>query len=149
MTREWVPETYLDEVTPPPRDTAQDWIEPGPFGGWRLAGWEDVGVEPHDLSDGEMLPFHWTEHFGHAVFTVEDGKWSVSRQPPEGTTHICVGGDPDTLYYGDSIDGFAKQYLDGGTEDVETELDYYTWSDSPIIYEFRDGKLHVVEPATA
>lgn len=143
----WIPSDYMDEVIPTPRKSPSDWIVQLPGDGvFALAPCEEEDEPTHLLKNGDLVKFDWMEDHGRAEFTVRDGKWSVDRQPPPETTHICEIGNPDSLSY-EGIEVFAKNWLSVDHDDTETTLFYYTWSEQSEVYEFRDGKFIPAPPA--
>lgn len=148
--RRWVPQDYVDEITPRPRERADDWIVTLPGDAYALAPIDEGETPERFLHAGDRVLFDWTESHGEADFTVEaDGTWSVDRRPPEDVTHIYVIGDVETLAYG--VDGpaalaeFAANMIENGAGAGTERIAYYTWSDPAVEFEFRAGAFHPVE----
>jgi hypothetical protein len=152
--RMWIPADYLDEVMPPPTASPDDWIYrvPGDVYALKPGDYLADAAPPRILCDGDIVEFEWTEDFGAAVFCIDEaGNWSVDRQPPPETTHVCECGDPDTLAYGhhgaEALAEFAEQFR--GEVPDETTIHYYTWSESPTKFRFQAGKFTAVEGTLA
>ncbi len=136
MCRKWVPSDYVDEITPPPRETPDAWIE----GGNALAAFDDA-APPRPLAEGEIVRFSWVETLGAVTITIaEDGSWTSNPpipETPEGAAfHIWEPYDPDTLSF--DVDSFVAQWfeLDGpGEIDAET----YAWSTENTPHRFHAG----------
>lgn len=152
MSREWVPECYVDEVSPPPRASASDWVMKLPGDAYALAPFDVGEDEPHRvLHDGDVVRFHWTEHFGTATLLIgEGGSWSVDCEPPEPVTHVCAIGDAETLAYGagrGALEEFVRQWIENDAEPAAIAVAYYTWSETPTSFEFRGGAFRQIAGA--
>jgi len=139
-----VPEIYLDETTPPPRATPDDWIVrkgdafmidngPGFYD-------EDEESEALRLNHGERVAFSRLYTYPDATLTfLENGKYRCAA--PEGAEHVMVACEPQTMM--DSVDQLAA-YLreDGdGNPGDEYELKFYTWTDENWFFDAEAGKF--------
>ena len=83
--RLWVPEDYVDEMSPKPRAHPTDWLVALPGGGHALdadhLGWPS---EPERLADGAIVAFAWTAYYGRALVTAE---WTARRM-------VCASWSP-------------------------------------------------------
>lgn len=143
--RKWVPESYVDEISPPGRSSPSAWIVSVPGDAYALAPCDEHEPgEPQILRDGAVVQFAWTESFGEAMFLVgEDRKWTVDREPPEGVTHVCYVGDPDSMGYGKgraALENFAVNWIENEPDPgQEMMIKYYAWSEAPVHFVFNGG----------
>jgi hypothetical protein len=152
MARKWLPHIYVDESSPPGRDTPSDWIAPDTAGLPRLAPADDDHTDADDppvpLSDGDIVPFAWIETYGHAKFELhEDGTFTCDMaMPPDpagGHALVWISGDPDTM--AGSLHELAINLTDDGEIAEHFIVQFYGYSDRPVPHEFRDGAFHAIE----
>ena len=147
--RRWLPHDWLDEAIPAPLPNPSDWVGRLDDGTAAIVD-SDGEFDPIALTEGQIVPFAWTEHFGQAAFRIDaDGNWTCDTlEPiaPEGSS-LCVG----ILGYGEIVAPDLAELaaiMDGwGMSDPEGEetIVFYCWSDQPVPFVFRDGKFHEVE----
>ena len=124
--RTWLPEEYLDEISPEGRSDIQDWIiatDEGCF----LKAPEDSGWAARPLVDGEIINFTTYVDYGETRGTIRDGKLIVDRPMPEKATHVTADGDTDTL--SGSIAELETRLNDGNYFSFSTtfSIEYYAW----------------------
>ena len=141
MGKKWVPSNYVDEVTPPPRETPSDWL----VGGNALADIED-DEPPHPLADGQIVRFDWVEDLGRSTIIIrEDGSYDAEVPPviPEGGTfHVYDGCDPETLAF--DMPSFIESLREEGPGRYDAV--FYSWSWRGVPFRFHAGKFARVEP---
>lgn len=143
--KKWVPSDYVDEITPPPRETPDAWIED--YG--NLAAIDDAHP-PQPLAEGEIVNFSWVETLGSVTITIaEDGSWTSNPpipETPEGAcSHIWAPFDPDTMSF--DVDSFASAMLENdGPGEIDAEI--YAWSIENTPYRFHAGRFVSVKEAT-
>jgi hypothetical protein len=125
--REWLPYDYFDEVIPPLRDSATDWIVSGPDFVATLASFD--GNQGRVLAEGEMVPFLYHVDHGTAVLTIADDlSWSVSSpMPAEANSVYCAEID---FSGSNTIEGMVKDMAEfGALEPGTLEITFGYWSD--------------------
>lgn len=136
-----MPAIYLDERTPPPRPTPDDWIvdhEGGPAlaTGWTLTGDADFDGQPVPLDDGEIVRFERLIDYGSAMLEAiqqcEDGEGTheiiPTRDMPPGASNVMIAGEPDSL--SDGVQEIISN-IGWNPSDYPVELHYYDWRDEP------------------
>ena len=142
--RTWIPEEYLDEVTPPGRASPDAWLEPAFEGGSQIArAWDaDEDAPPIPVEEGQVVAFMWCDEFGAVkVQFKDDGTFKALGPVDPRTTHFWQVGDPGSL--ADSLEEMAKieaeeikaTKIDG--HDCEfsiVEVQMATWAEKPVRY---------------
>ncbi|MBW4089929.1 MAG: hypothetical protein HIU82_02300 [Proteobacteria bacterium] len=140
--RHWVPAGHVDETSPPPRPTPDDWIvRLADDGAPALAGAEEDD-EPTRLCDGETVLFAWNEQHGYAVLTfAEDGTWHVDRpmppHPEGGRMYVAMGRDWETMT--DALDNFVRDLRGHEAATGPHRLSYFAWSDVDVPFVFHEA----------
>ena len=125
--REWVPSDYVDEYTPPLRDSPSNWIVSNDDGVPTLA--TDEGDPGRLLIDGEIISFLAHVEHGDAVLTIADDlSWTATPPMPAEANIVWSpelewGGCQDVATLVEELR--ENQALDPGT----LELTYCHWSD--------------------
>lgn len=149
IKKRWVPERYVDEVTPPARATPTDWVMRRGSSFVLAPAFDEA--EPRWLRDGEVVEFSWTEAHGTAQLTIaDDGTWTCTRDMPEtegGTMLVIFDGDWETM--DESIASLVENNSLNGGEPGEHDIRFYAWSDKTTKFRFRDGAFHTLEAAAA
>jgi len=126
----WVPADYVDEVSPPGRASADDWIIRLADGALALFGDDEIGVNPRLLRDGEIVCFMTTTAWGEGTVTVSaDGNFIASRPMPPAAEQVWIPFDGPLA---DSLEDLARagvlDELKGGEGPGEYPVYYGTWS---------------------
>lgn len=133
----FVPEEYMDEVTPPPRPSPDAWLLKTADGAWHLAAEDDEAegdVAGPPLADGDVVTFGRNRVWPRFTLTVTEDGHRTSEPVDPGCTLFCVPGDPDTL----SLDLSELAAILRDDAETESLVDGYDWSD-PIPFLFKVG----------
>lgn len=135
--RTWIPEAYLDEVTPPGRASPDAWIERGDDGKlWIAPAWSSERTSPRlPLEEGQVVGFYWCDEFGAVrVQFKDDGTFKPLGPVEPKATHFWGVGDPGSL--ADSLAAMAKTEAEHlkSTEDEYCLFDVQmaTWADKAV-----------------
>ena len=138
MKLSYVPEIYCDETSPPPRESADDWIVALDDGAPALAG-EFSRDPPSALHDGDIVKFLEIADHGQAklLFDLASGVWAVDPPMPQAAESVCAleGLQIETL--SNDVEGVIDALKEMG-EDGEFTLAYYSYS-APIPMLFDAG----------
>lgn len=143
ITREWLPEAWLDEVTPGLQAAPEVFAEQHE-GGWRLippagSGWRDEAYFRTAIEPGQVVRFFYREFFGEFVVTVrEDRTWSASGGWPQKATHFWRdGGIFNSMEEAVNPEDWHGDPLEPG----EHEIGVGFWSDAiSFRFDVIDGK---------
>lgn len=145
--RTWVPEHFLDEITPPGRATPEAWLTeiPNAKGRYRIEQrWpDDENPDGFDVAVGDLVGFLACDDHGSVEVQIKrDGTYSVTGGVSASATHFCCLGDVDTL--ADSMEEFVKLYVDNWPHDSDAETETVCMATWSKIVRFRllleDGK---------
>lgn len=150
----YLPEDYLDEMSPDRRASPNDWVKGRADGSYILVGWDEAmdddpdDSDPRVLSDGDIVLFAWSRTHGMADITIAaDGKWTAARPlpaPVENEQMMCaIFCDWETATT--SVEELAQSYLENHPAGGEEPLVYYSWSNKGVPFEFRAGEFHQIE----
>lgn len=99
--RTWIPEAYLDEITPPGRPSPDAWLTRLPDGQICIAkAWDfaEEGNEPIKLEIGQTVGFYWCDELGEVkVQFKDDGTFAALGPVDAAATHFWAAGDPGSL----------------------------------------------------
>lgn len=137
MTRKWVPSEYVDEITPPPRETPSDWIVDGKA----LAGFDETDP-PKPLTEGQIVEFSWSADLGSCTITLrEDGSYTTDAPVPDapegGTFNVYDGCDADTLAF--DMPSFIEALREEGPGSYDAA--FFSWSTRNHPFTFRNGRF--------
>jgi len=142
--REWLPDEYLDEVTPPWRASPDDWID-------EVHGWiavlgpvenEVEGAYQMCVAVGDVVQFVWQELVAEIELAVWEGGYSLlGEAPPAGTwTRVCT-----SLANG----GIVEQSIDKVVDEIRDEerLADPEWPVRVIIFFYLDNMWRERSPS--
>ncbi|MCW2276340.1 hypothetical protein GJ654_18615 [Rhodoblastus acidophilus] len=132
----------MDETTPPPRATPDDWIVRK--GDAFMIDFvpvfcdDDEASEALALKNGERVPFGRLYTYPTATLTFgENGKWQCEPPAPNGAEQVMVEDDPETM--SDSVAELVENAdLDS---DFSYTLHFYTWTDELWTFDAEAGKF--------
>ncbi len=122
----WFPQDYVDEVSPPGRDSPEAWLIDTPDGA--AIDKADPEGAVMTITDGETIDFVTCEDLGTANLHLAPDGHSLDRPEPAGAEQCCITGDFDAL--GDSLDGLVKWMRENDYDPGVYEIAFYTWSNS-------------------
>jgi len=133
--RVWIPEEYLDEVTPPGRASPSEWIEDNVAGRALAPAWDFEKSAPIALERGQVVNFYWCDTHGHVLIRLQrDGSFKILSGAVEpAATHFWRVGDPESL--ADTLEEFAKQEaqsIPGGEDIADIDVQMATWSEGGV-----------------
>lgn len=147
--RSWVPSDYLDEISPPGRETPSHWIARHAVGDHYVLApaWSEGEPEGLKVQLGEIVGFHCTDDHGEVRVTIRrNGTYDCHGKVPAEASHFWIHADAESL--GSSLAEFVKHYVDSwpdqddATEHTET-VRMAAWSDDlPHMLVINDGKPH-------
>ncbi|PPQ34747.1 hypothetical protein SAMN06265338_1403 [Rhodoblastus acidophilus] len=138
-----VPEIFLDEVTPPPRPTPDDWIIRKAAGAMidndpHLCG-DDETSEDLGLQHGKVITFSRLYTYPNATLTIpQSGDWRCDPPAPEGAAYVMIEDEPET--FSDSVGELVANYIDLTPGDAYT-LIFYSWVDEIWSFDAVAGKF--------
>ncbi len=134
----WIPELFLDEVSPPARDTPEAWLRRDPDGVWRIDG-DDCGA--FCIVDGEIVAFMRLDEHGGATLTLTPTGWNVSAPMPAEAKNVCAldGMQADTL--SDSVHIVVERLREIGADDDDFRLSYYSFVEIPLRFVAGDARF--------
>lgn len=155
MGRTWIPSAYLDEISPPGRETPVHWIARHAFGDvFKLAPAFEFGDYPEtDIRIGETVEFHCCDDHGEIEVTIwRDGRFECRGQVAPQADHFWIAGDVDSL--ATTLADFVKQYVESWPDDDEEQCTETVrmawWSEvQPHMLVLKDGKPHFAVAGTA
>lgn len=130
----WIPEAYLDEISPEPKPSPSDWIGTLDDGAPGLLGFYDERPERR-INDGDRIDFYETRAMGSATLKIgDDGAWSVDREMPSAANLVDC---PDLESSFDSIGAMIESAEDtavagcGGEFEAGSDyhIRYWYWSE--------------------
>ena len=142
--RTWIPEVYLDEVTPAGRPSPDAWLELGDDGKrWIAPAWSfDTTSQRLPVEEGQIVGFYWCDELGAVqVQFKDDGTFRARGTIDPRTTHFWQVGDPGSL--AESLEEMAKteaeelkaMKVDGHPAEFSLcEVQLATWSEKAVQY---------------
>ena len=115
MAREWTPVGYIDEISPPGRDSPDAWIERVAGDVAELAPVEEDRDDAYRLrvQVGEVVCFSWQELHGVIPCKIWPDRHQLLASPPPTFTRVCT-------LYGEG--GFVETSVDGIVTDIRLEF---------------------------
>ncbi|MBZ9856743.1 hypothetical protein LB566_23405 [Mesorhizobium sp. CA13] len=140
----WCPCEWADEIMPSLQSSPDRFVD-RIDGQWKLippadSGDREIDWYCRDLEDGQVVEFMWHEGYGSRILTVNvDRTFSLDREIPDNTTHVCLAGDFDALA-GSLGELVASGDLGMPLEAGEYEILAYFWSDGvPFRFDAASG----------
>ncbi|MCW2315279.1 hypothetical protein SAMN06265338_1243 [Rhodoblastus acidophilus] len=139
-----VPEVYVDEITPPPRPTPDDWIVRKDGGAMidndpNLDG-DDETSEDLGLKHGLAVTFFRLYTYPDATLTFpREGDWRCDPPAPEGADYVMVEDEPETMS-GSVSELVANADINAAPGNAYT-LNFYSWVDEIWSYDAEAGKF--------
>lgn len=130
----YVPEQYLDDICPKPRDTPNAWVMTTADGDHHLADFDPSSTSDQPgvrLFDGDVQDFCLFRRWPHFTLALNEEGYTTSTPPHPDCSYFWHPGDPDTLAM--DLAELANNMREGG--DHEAVVEGFDWSD-PIPYRF-------------
>lgn len=134
IARSWLPSAWMDEVSPSPSASPDDFLKRNTAGVLQLAPVDDDSdwLKPEDIEEGAEIGFYWCEQRGTSTLTIHaDGTWTVDPPfPTDANTFVDAGSDYETDL---TIEGLVQAIADTtpGLQTIEVEA--WTWSDEILL----------------
>jgi hypothetical protein len=136
----WLPYDLMDEMTPAPRNSPDDWVGSLDDGAAAIIAGVDGARTAEKiclLRDGDNVKFCSMTPHGSAILTLRtERQWSVDSPMPAAAEQVCAINGWQIESLATSVEECAEALFDYDAEPGDYTLSYYTWSDGiPFIFD--------------